>query len=115
MQALTAAASSGNMDLLDWMMSAFNVTLTGDNRVGVHVAYKVIHQCAAVYSVMCSHHSVESAVQPYIGHSSLDIYGTCMFYCLWNLWYMSVLYLEISLKGGNFDISRHQGQRLGNC
>ena len=80
MQALTAAASSGNMDLLDWMMSAFNVTLTGDSRVGVHVAYKVIQQCAAVYSVMCSHHSVESAVQPYIGH------GSCG-----HLWHMHVL------------------------
>ena len=44
MQALTAAANSGNMDLLDWMMGAFNVTLTGndDNRVGNCVVYILI-------------------------------------------------------------------------
>ena len=45
MQALTAAASSGNMDLLEWIIHAFNVTLTDDNGVGV-LCYVIVPQHA---------------------------------------------------------------------
>ena len=79
MQALTAAANSGNMDLLDWMMGAFNVTLTGDedNRVGNYVVYILIRACCN-NSMNYSQHSVEFStvlhVRTYIQA------GSCVYY-----------------------------------
>ena len=45
MQALTDAASSGIVELLDCMIKEFNMTLTSDNRVGVCCSIRVMQQC----------------------------------------------------------------------
>ena len=58
-QAMMAAASSGNMDLLDWMMKAFNVTLTDNSRVWCICCINVMQQCVILW-MCCKQHTVES-------------------------------------------------------
>ena len=45
MQALTDAARSGIVELLDCMRKECNMTLTNDNRVGVCCGIHVMQQC----------------------------------------------------------------------